>query len=61
MKQWGQSQPSVDGRLLSLPGPYHWHVIGTFNTCSRGPTNLSLINIGGGYNLEGDGFPHTTP
>jgi hypothetical protein len=37
--QWSsgeQSQPSVDDRLLSLLGSYYRHVIGTFNTCSRG-------------------------
>jgi hypothetical protein len=61
MKQWGQSQPSVDGWLLGLPGPYHRHAIGTFNTSSRGPTHRSLTDIGRGYNLEGAGFPHTTP
>jgi hypothetical protein len=61
MKQWGQSQPSVDGQLLGLPSPYHRHAIGTFNTCSRGLTHQSLIDTGGGYNPEGVGFSHTTP
>jgi hypothetical protein len=56
----GVKQPSVNSRVLGLPGPYHQHVIGTFNTYSRGPTHRSLTNIGGGYNLEGDGFPLTT-
>jgi hypothetical protein len=46
---------------FSLLGPYHQHVIGTFNTCSRGPTHRSLTDIGGGYNLGGAGLPHTTP
>jgi hypothetical protein len=32
-----------------------------FNTCSRGPTYLSLTDTGGGYNLGGAGFPHHTP
>jgi hypothetical protein len=32
----GKSQAFVDIRLLGLPGPYHRHAIGTFNTCSRG-------------------------
>jgi hypothetical protein len=61
--QWssGESQTSVDSRLLGLPGPYHQHVIGTFNICSRGPTQRSLTDIGGGYSLGGAGFPHTTP
>jgi hypothetical protein len=49
LKQWGQSQPSVDGRLLGLPGSYHWYAIGTFNTCSRWSTNRSLTDTGGGY------------
>jgi hypothetical protein len=35
-------------------------VISTFNTCSQGPTHQYLIDTGGGYNLEGVGFPHTT-
>ncbi len=48
-KQWGQSQPSFDGWLLGLPGPYPRHVISTFNTFSRGSTHWFLIDIGGGY------------
>jgi hypothetical protein len=42
--------PSVDGKLLGLPGPYHRYAIGTFNTCWQGPTHRSLTNTGGGYN-----------
>jgi hypothetical protein len=61
MKQHGQSQPSVDNRLLGLPGLYHRHATGTFNTCSQGPTHQSLTDIGGGYNFGGVDFPHTTP
>jgi hypothetical protein len=59
--QWssGESQTSVDGRLLGLPGAYHRHTIGIFNTCSRGPTHRSLTDIGKGYNLEGTSFSHT--
>jgi hypothetical protein len=57
----GKSQAFIDNRLLGLPGPYHWHVIGTFNTCSQGPTHRSLTDSGGGYNLEGADFPRTTP
>jgi hypothetical protein len=34
-------------------------VIGTFNTYSCGPTERSLTDIGGGYNLEGASLPHT--
>jgi hypothetical protein len=55
----GKSQAPVDNRLLGLPGPYHPHAIGTFNTCSRRPTKRSLIDTGGGYNLGRDGLPHT--
>jgi hypothetical protein len=54
----GKSQAPVDNRLLGLPGPYHRHAIGTFNTCSRGPTERSLIDSGGGYNLGGAGLPY---
>jgi hypothetical protein len=58
--QWssGESQTSINSRLLGLPGPYHRHAIGTFNTCSRGPTEQSLTDTGGGYNLEGASLPH---
>jgi hypothetical protein len=48
MKQWGQSQPSVDNRLLGLPSTYHWHAIGTFSACSWGSTHRSIIDTGGG-------------
>jgi hypothetical protein len=61
MKQWGQSQAYVNGRLLGLLGTYHQHAIGTFNTYLRGPTHRFLTITGGGYNLEGASFPHTTP
>jgi hypothetical protein len=53
------NQAPDDDQLLGLPGPYHRHAIGTFNTCSWGPTEQSLIDIGGGYNLGGAGSPHT--
>jgi hypothetical protein len=55
----GKSQAPVDNRLLGLPDPYHRHAIGTFNTCSRGPTERSLIDTGGGYQIGGAGLPHT--
>jgi hypothetical protein len=55
----GKSQAHVDNWLLGLPGPYHRHPIGMFNTCSRGPTERSLIDTGGGYNLGSAGLPHT--
>jgi hypothetical protein len=58
-KNSGEKSTPVDNWLLGLPGPYHWHAIGTFNTCSRGPTERSLINTGRGYNLGGAGLPHT--
>jgi hypothetical protein len=57
----GVKPPSVDNQILGLPDPYHRHTISTFNTCSRGPTHRSLTDTGGGYNLRGAGFPHTTP
>jgi hypothetical protein len=61
MKQWGQSQASINGQLLGLLGPYDQYAIGMFNTCSWGPTERSLTDIGGGYNLGGADFPRTTP
>jgi hypothetical protein len=61
MKQWGQSQASINGRLLGLLSPYHKYAIGMFNTCSRGATYRSLTDTGGGYNLEGASFLRTTP
>jgi hypothetical protein len=59
--QWssGERQTSINSRLLGLPGSYHRHAIGTLNTCSWGPTERSLIDTGGGYNLGGAGLPHT--
>jgi hypothetical protein len=55
----GVSQAPDGDQLLGLPGPYHRHAIGTFNTCSWGPTERSLTDTGGGYNLGGAGLPHT--
>jgi hypothetical protein len=48
--QWssGESQISIDSRLLGLPGPYHRYAIGMFNTCSRGPTHRSSTDTGRG-------------
>jgi hypothetical protein len=54
-------QASVDNTLLGLLGPYHWHVISTFNTCSWGSTHRSLTDTDGGYNLIAVGLPHHTP
>jgi hypothetical protein len=54
------SQASVDDKLLGLLCPYHQHTIGTFNTCSWGSTHRSLTDTGGGYNLGGADFSHTT-
>jgi hypothetical protein len=48
----GLSQAPVDGRLLGLPGSYHRHAIGTFNTCSRVPTPRSLTDTGECYHIE---------
>jgi hypothetical protein len=53
------SQTSVDNRLLGLPGPYHRHVIGTFNTCSRVPTPRFLTDTGEGYHIENLGIATT--
>jgi hypothetical protein len=47
-----ESQTSIDSRLLDLPGTYHCHAIGTFNTCSRVPTPRSLTDTSGGYYIE---------
>jgi hypothetical protein len=58
-KSSGEKSTPVDNWLLGLPGPYHRHAIGTFNACSRGPTERSSIDTGGGYNLRGAGLPHT--
>jgi hypothetical protein len=55
----GLSQAPVDGWLLGLPGPYHRHAIGTFNTCSRVPTPKSLTDTGGGYHIENLGIATT--
>jgi hypothetical protein len=57
----GKSQASIDNRLLGLSGLYHQHAIGTFNTCSRGPTHWCLTDSGEGYSLEGAIFSRTTP
>jgi hypothetical protein len=48
----GVSQAPVGDQLLGLPGPYHRHAIGTFNTCSRGSTHRSLTDTDGATNLE---------
>jgi hypothetical protein len=54
-----KSQAPVDHQLLDLLGLYHRHANGTFNTCSWGPIERSLINAGGDYNLGGVDLPHT--
>jgi hypothetical protein len=58
-KSSGEKSTPVDNRLLGLLDAYHRHAIGTFNTCSRWPTERSLIDTGGGYNFGDDGLPHT--
>jgi hypothetical protein len=55
----GKSQALVGNWILGLPGPYHQHATGTFKTCSRGPTERSLIDTDGRYNLIGAGLPQT--
>jgi hypothetical protein len=57
----GVSQAPDGDQLLGLPGSYHRHAIGTFNTCSREPTHRFLTDTDGGYNLGGSDFPYTTP
>jgi hypothetical protein len=52
MKQWGQNQTSISGWLLGLLDPYHQHMIGMFNTCSRVSTPRSLTDTGGVYHIE---------
>jgi hypothetical protein len=42
MKQWGQSQYSVDGWLLGLPGPYHG--MRSVRSILAHGANLSVIN-----------------
>jgi hypothetical protein len=37
-------------QLHQLTGPIYQHAIGRLNTCSRGPTDQSLIDTGGDYN-----------
>jgi hypothetical protein len=59
MKQWGQSQASISGRLLGLHGPYHQHAIDTFNNFSRVPTPWSLTDTGRGYHIENFGIATT--
>jgi hypothetical protein len=55
----GISQVPSDDQLLGLPGPYHRHAVGTFNTYSRRSTHRSLTDTAGGYNLGGADLPHT--
>jgi hypothetical protein len=50
------SKISINNKLLGLLGPYHRHVIGTFNTYSRVPIPRSLIDTGGGYHIENFGI-----
>jgi hypothetical protein len=44
-----------------LTGPIYQYAIGTFLTCSWGPTYQSLIDTGEGYNLGCADFSHTIP
>jgi hypothetical protein len=48
----GKRQASIDNQLLGLPGPYHRHAIGTFNTCSWWPTHWYLTDIDGATILK---------
>jgi hypothetical protein len=55
-------KPNICWRIayIGLIGAYLQHVISTFNTCSQGPTHLSSIDTGEGYNLGGVGLPNHT-
>jgi hypothetical protein len=44
--------PNTAIEAVRLPGPYHHHAIGTFNTCSRVPNPQSLTDTGRGYHIE---------
>jgi hypothetical protein len=52
LSHWPNRVGQIHCSQLVLPGPYHWHAIGTFNTCSRVPTPQSLTDTGGGYHIE---------
>jgi hypothetical protein len=52
LKQWGQSQASIDDKLLGLLDPYHQRAIDMFNTCSRVLTPRSLTDTDGVYHIE---------
>jgi hypothetical protein len=52
LKQWRKLSICWWIGYIDLLSPYHQHVINTFNTCSRGPTHQSLIDIDGGTTLE---------
>jgi hypothetical protein len=60
MKQWGQSQASVDSSYSAYWAHNRKLAIDTFNTCSQAPTHQSLTDTVGGYNLGGADSPHTT-
>jgi hypothetical protein len=52
--------PGVGERGFSpMVTQLHQHAIDTFNTCSWGPTERSLTDTSGGYNLGGAGLPRT--
>jgi hypothetical protein len=53
------SQAPVGCTVLGLPGLYHRHVMGTFNTCSQVPTPRSLTDACGGYHIENLGIATT--
>jgi hypothetical protein len=56
-------KPNIYWRIccIGLLGPYHQHVISTFNTCSQGPTHQSLTDTSKNYNLRCAALPHHTP
>jgi hypothetical protein len=61
LRVWEKDFGQVVTQLHQFTRPIYQHAIGTFNTCSRGPSHRSLTDTGGGYNLRGASFSHTTP
>jgi hypothetical protein len=55
------SQAPVGDQLLGLPGPISPTCDQYVQYLLTGPTHRSLTDTGGGYNLGGADFPHTTP
>jgi hypothetical protein len=54
-----KAKTSINSRLPGLPGPYHRHAMGTFNTCSRVPSPRSLTDTCGDYHKGNLGIATT--